>query len=474
VTICCGKPPSTTARSPKNRLARVLLSGTGHGGGQGRGPLEMATWWRRKAPAKRRPPALDEALASLSPAGSRRGRGRRAAKMARRQMIRLDATATAGHRTPSPKFISLTLKAELMLHSALINVNGQSPRAAARPQASRRDPRRDRKSSGIAEGPRPISSPWRPPRRGDALCGPLQGAAGVTASSARKAEKREGADKSHTWIVDPLDGNHQLSCTASRNLRFSIGLQRGGHADRRRDLQPGQRRNSTRAERGKGRPSSTTNALRVAGRAQAFNECVIACGLPAYRAPADPRSFTRRADRDSSPASPVFPSVWRGHRSISLSSAGRPPSTAIGSGNLQPWDLGGQAKSSVREGRRPSSAASKAMTTRLKTGRRDLRQMNSFTPRLVEDSQARLGSDGASCPERAASELGAPSYAGALPARPLATASRISRHALEACRFTANRFFGARVSLGTEHAQSSSWKASLSLFASFSNPTVAF
>ena len=39
---------------------------------------------------------LDEALAQTKPGGSRQGGGRRA-QMARHQMIRLDATATAGH-----------------------------------------------------------------------------------------------------------------------------------------------------------------------------------------------------------------------------------------------------------------------------------------------------------------------------------------------------------------------------------------
>jgi myo-inositol-1(or 4)-monophosphatase len=87
---------------------------------------------------------------------------------------------------------------------------------------------------------------------------------------------REGADKSHTWIVDPLDGTTNF-LHGIPHFAISIGLQREGvmiagliHNPANDDLYM--------AERGKGAFLNDTR-LRVANRRQ-LNECVIACGLP--------------------------------------------------------------------------------------------------------------------------------------------------------------------------------------------------
>jgi myo-inositol-1(or 4)-monophosphatase len=87
---------------------------------------------------------------------------------------------------------------------------------------------------------------------------------------------REGADKSHTWIVDPLDGTTNF-LHGIPHFAISIGLQREGvmiagliHNPGNDDLYI--------AERGKGAFLNDTR-LRVAGRRQ-LNECVIGCGLP--------------------------------------------------------------------------------------------------------------------------------------------------------------------------------------------------
>jgi myo-inositol-1(or 4)-monophosphatase len=87
---------------------------------------------------------------------------------------------------------------------------------------------------------------------------------------------REGADKSHTWIVDPLDGTTNF-LHGIPQFAISIGLQREGviiagviYNPANDDLYI--------AERGKG-AFLNDQRLRVAGRRK-LDECVVACGLP--------------------------------------------------------------------------------------------------------------------------------------------------------------------------------------------------
>src|ERR1700760_283930 len=87
---------------------------------------------------------------------------------------------------------------------------------------------------------------------------------------------REGTDKSHTWIVDPLDGTTNF-LHGIPQFAISIGLKREGI------IIPGVIYNPANeelyiAERGKG-AFLNDQRLRVAGRRK-LNECVIACGLP--------------------------------------------------------------------------------------------------------------------------------------------------------------------------------------------------
>jgi len=49
---------------------------------------------------------------------------------------------------------------------------------------------------------------------------------------------REGADKSHTWIFDPLDGTTKFPATAFPQFAISIALQRETTLIGRRDLHP--------------------------------------------------------------------------------------------------------------------------------------------------------------------------------------------------------------------------------------------
>jgi myo-inositol-1(or 4)-monophosphatase len=87
---------------------------------------------------------------------------------------------------------------------------------------------------------------------------------------------REGADKSHTWIVDPLDGTTNF-LHGIPQFAISIGLQREGTIIAGVIYNPANDELYI-AERGKG-AFLNDQRLRVAGRRQ-MDECVIGCGLP--------------------------------------------------------------------------------------------------------------------------------------------------------------------------------------------------
>jgi len=87
---------------------------------------------------------------------------------------------------------------------------------------------------------------------------------------------REGADKSHTWIVDPLDGTTNF-LHGIPQFAISIGLQREGVIIAGLVYNPAND-DLYIAERGKG-AFLNDQRLRVAGRRR-LDECVIACGLP--------------------------------------------------------------------------------------------------------------------------------------------------------------------------------------------------
>jgi myo-inositol-1(or 4)-monophosphatase len=87
---------------------------------------------------------------------------------------------------------------------------------------------------------------------------------------------REGADKTHTWIVDPLDGTTNF-LHGIPQFAISIGLQRDGVMIAGLIYNPANEELYT-TERGKG-AFMNDQRLRVAGRRQ-LHDCVIACGLP--------------------------------------------------------------------------------------------------------------------------------------------------------------------------------------------------
>jgi myo-inositol-1(or 4)-monophosphatase len=87
---------------------------------------------------------------------------------------------------------------------------------------------------------------------------------------------REGQDKSHTWIVDPLDGTTNF-LHGIPQFAISIGLQREGTVIAGLIYNPANDELYI-AERGKG-AFLNDQRLRVAGRRN-LADCVIACGLP--------------------------------------------------------------------------------------------------------------------------------------------------------------------------------------------------
>ena len=87
---------------------------------------------------------------------------------------------------------------------------------------------------------------------------------------------REGADKSHTWIVDPLDGTTNF-LHGIPQFAISIALQREDTIIAGVIYNPANEELYI-AERGKG-AFLNDQRIRVAGRRK-LGECVIACGLP--------------------------------------------------------------------------------------------------------------------------------------------------------------------------------------------------
>src|SRR6266700_4242983 len=87
---------------------------------------------------------------------------------------------------------------------------------------------------------------------------------------------REGADKTHTWIVDPLDGTTNF-LHGIPQFAISIALAREGTVIAGVIYNPANEELYI-AERGKG-AFLNDQRLRVAGRRK-LDECVLSCGLP--------------------------------------------------------------------------------------------------------------------------------------------------------------------------------------------------
>jgi myo-inositol-1(or 4)-monophosphatase len=160
-----------------------------------------------------------------------------------------------------------------MLHSALINVMVKAARRAGR--SLKRDLGEIEHLQVSLKGPANFVS-LADKRAEEMLYDDLAKARPGYGFIGEEGGHREGADKSHTWIVDPLDGTTNF-LHGIPQFAISIALQRDA------TLIAGVIYNPANdelyiAERGKG-AFLNDQRLRVAGRRK-LNDCVVACGLP--------------------------------------------------------------------------------------------------------------------------------------------------------------------------------------------------
>ena len=160
-----------------------------------------------------------------------------------------------------------------MLHSALINVMVKAARHAGR--SLKRDLGEIEHLQVSMKGPANFVT-LADKRAEELLYTELAKARPGYGFIGEEGGTREGADKSHTWIVEPRDGTTNF-LHGIPQFAISIGLQREGTIIAGVIYNPANEELYI-AERGKG-AFLNDQRLRVAGRRQ-LNECVIGCGLP--------------------------------------------------------------------------------------------------------------------------------------------------------------------------------------------------
>jgi myo-inositol-1(or 4)-monophosphatase len=142
---------------------------------------------------------------------------------------------------------------------------------------------------------------------------------------------REGTDKSHTWIVDPLDGTTNF-LHGIPQFAVSIGLAREGQVIAGLIYNPANDE-LYMAEKGSGAFLNDTR-LRVAGRKQ-LNECVIACGLPHIG-----RGDFELSRNEMAALQPKVAGLRRfGAASLDLAFVAAGRLDGYWERNLQPWDI---------------------------------------------------------------------------------------------------------------------------------------
>src|SRR5471032_1494614 len=160
-----------------------------------------------------------------------------------------------------------------MLHSALINVMVKAARRAGR--SLKRDLGEVENLQVSLKGPANfVTTADR--RAEEMLHGDLTKARPGYGFIGEEGGNRVGDDKTHTWIVDPLDGTTNF-LHGIPQFAISIGLEREGVIIAGLIYNPANDELYT-AERGKG-AFLNDQRLRVAAR-KLMGEAVIACGLP--------------------------------------------------------------------------------------------------------------------------------------------------------------------------------------------------
>src|SRR2546426_753170 len=160
-----------------------------------------------------------------------------------------------------------------MLHSALINVMVKAARRAGR--SLKRDLGEIENLQVSLKGPANFVT-MADRRAEEMLHSDLTKARPGYGFIGEEGGIRQGDDKSHTWIVDPLDGTTNF-LHGIPQFAISIGLQREGTIIAGVIYNPANDELYI-AERGKG-AFLNDQRLRVAGRRR-LDECVVACGLP--------------------------------------------------------------------------------------------------------------------------------------------------------------------------------------------------
>jgi myo-inositol-1(or 4)-monophosphatase len=159
-----------------------------------------------------------------------------------------------------------------MLHSALINVMVKAARRAGR--SLKRDLGEVENLQVSLKGPANFVT-LADKRAEEMLHSDLTKARPGYGFIGEEGGIREGDDKTHTWIVDPLDGTTNF-LHGIPHFAISIGLQREGTMIAGLIYNPAND-DLYLAERGKG-AFLNDQRLRVAGRRK-LSDCVIACGL---------------------------------------------------------------------------------------------------------------------------------------------------------------------------------------------------
>jgi myo-inositol-1(or 4)-monophosphatase len=168
-----------------------------------------------------------------------------------------------------------------MQHSALLNVMIAAARKAGR--ALKRDFGEVEKLQVSLKGPANfVSSADR--RAEETLYAELAKARPGYGFLGEEGGAREGADRSHTWIVDPLDGTTNF-LHGIPQFAISIGLEREGAVVAGVVYNPATEELFV-AEKGKG-AFLNDQRIRVAGRKR-LAEAVVACGLPHHGRPGIP------------------------------------------------------------------------------------------------------------------------------------------------------------------------------------------
>jgi len=144
----------------------------------------------------------------------------------------------------------------------------------------------------------------------------------------------EGADNTHRWIVDPLDGTTN-SLHGLPMFAISIGLEREGQLVAGLVYNPISDEMFT-AEKGKGAFLDDRRRLRVAAR-RSIEDAVVATGIPHRGRPGHPR-FLRELETTMAAVAGVR-RTSSAALDLAFTAAGR--FDAYWERNLKPWDIAG-------------------------------------------------------------------------------------------------------------------------------------